>query len=473
MGFLSKIRKGIKKQVAQMPRGIVRDMGPGNIPRRSGGLFRGLPMAKPIMGDMRFRGSMPSIIEGRAERLPTAPSGIAGLMNRLPQKNTAFSEAVRKLKEQIRNQQMPQPMPGAMPQVDMQNIPQIPTRESIQDYVRENIDLSNLQSRMPNFQMFQEGGMVGLGNIPGLNLDFSKLPKNIDLRNLDPRAISADPQGFQDMIERARAQEELQGSLPVENSMGMVGTLGGPGYGEYPLGTAGPRVDPSDPNYVPPGSAGRTPGFYVGGFEGPLLGPKRDAGAMFPPAPKSYIDVDGNLRFGDMPITTMPVGPRGPGMSIEDLLERVTTMPVEEPEPAPVMPRISMPGLPDFNFNTSNIPAPESFSESPYFMPGSGMGRIGQGVATDRESLIGKKIFGQTITPESFAGRETAKSPFFSAVPRPDLPTPNISGPFGFINKSAPAPVMPEPNSFFPGVMPELPDFSNMDFSSLRNFNSR
>jgi len=49
-------------------------------------------------------------------------------------------------------------MPGAMPQVDMQNIPQIPTRESIQDYVRENIDLSNLQSRMPNIQMFQEGG---------------------------------------------------------------------------------------------------------------------------------------------------------------------------------------------------------------------------------------------------------------------------------------------------------------------------
>jgi hypothetical protein len=133
-------------------------MGPGNIPRRSGGLFRGLPMAKPRMGNMRFRGSMPSIIEGRAERLPAAPSGIAGLMDRLPQKNTSFREAVRKLKEQIRNQQMPQPMPGAMPQVDMQNIPQIPTRESIQDYVRENIDLSNLQSRMPNIQMFQEGG---------------------------------------------------------------------------------------------------------------------------------------------------------------------------------------------------------------------------------------------------------------------------------------------------------------------------
>jgi hypothetical protein len=150
--------------------------------------------------------------------------------------------------------------------------------------------------------------------------------------------------------------------------------------------------------------------------------------------------------------TTMPVGPRGPGMSIEDLLERVTTMPVEEPEPAPVMPRISMPGLPDFNFNTSNIPAPESFSESPYFMPGSGMGRIGQGVATDRESLIGKKIFGQTITPESFAGRETARSPFLRATPRPDLPTPNISGPFGFIKNS---PSIDE--------RPMIPNFGNIN----------
>ena len=31
----------------------------------------------------------------------------------------------------------------------------------------------------------------------------------------------------------------------------LVGTLGGSGRGEFPLGTAGPRVDPSDPNYIP------------------------------------------------------------------------------------------------------------------------------------------------------------------------------------------------------------------------------
>ena len=310
MGLFNKLRKGMKKQVAQMPRGIARDMGPGNIPRRSGGLFRGLPMAKPIMGDMRFRGSMPSIIEGRAERLPTAPSGIAGLMDRLPQKNTAFSEAVRKLKEQIRNQQMPQPMPGSMPQVDMQNIPQIPTRESIQDYVRENIDLSNLQSRIPNFQMFQEGGFVGtmggpnilagIGNIPGLNLDFSKLPKNIDFSNLDLRAINANPQGFQDMIERARAQEGQQGSLPVENSMGMAGTLGGPGYGEYPLGTAGPRVDPSDPNYIPPPTNRPTiqaPVMQTGGNDPFVSGATRIEAGLDPLSRQLLFGLDGRGGF--------------------------------------------------------------------------------------------------------------------------------------------------------------------------------
>ena len=64
--------------------------------------------------------------------------------------------------------------------------------------------------------------------------------------------------------------------------------------------------------------------------------------------------------------TTMPVTPRGPGMSIGDMLEgRVTRMPVEELKPAPVMPRISMPKLPDF----SNMPTPEPTPEPTYIPP--------------------------------------------------------------------------------------------------------
>ena len=105
---------------------------------------------------------------------------------------------------------------------------------------------------MPNMPNLQ-----GIGGIPGLqNIDFSNLPMGMDFSNFDPRAINANPQGFQNMIEQAQAQEGLQGSLPVENSMGMVGTMGGPGYGEFPLGTAGPRVDPSDPNYISPPTFG-------------------------------------------------------------------------------------------------------------------------------------------------------------------------------------------------------------------------
>ena len=181
-----------------------------------------------------------------------------------------------------------------------------------------------------------------------------------------------------------------------------------------------------DPRDLPPVYAGGTPGFDMTREltnDPNYIPPRGDAGAM-PPENNFFVDGDGNLTVGDGIIRTM--GPQG------------STMP--------------MPGLPDFNFNTSNIPAPESFSESPDFMPGSGMGRIGQGVATDRESLIGKKIFGQTITPESFAGRETARSPFLRATPRPDLPTPNISGPFGFIKNS---PTIDE--------RPMIPDFGNFD----------
>ena len=172
-----------------------------------------------------------------------------------------------------------------------------------------------------------------------------------------------------------------------------------------------------------------------------------------------------NLDFSNLPRYNLPryedirdirsyedIRPTLFDIDVEEILKDIDTEKFEDidfsnidiPSVAPMMPE-----LPDFNFNTSNIPTTESFSESPDFMPGSG---IGGGVATDKESLIGKTLFGQTITPESFAGRETAKSPFFSATPRPDLPTPNISGPFGFIKNS---PTIDE--------RPMIPDFGNFD----------
>jgi len=89
---------------------------------------------------------------------------------------------------------------------------------------------------------------------------------------------------------------------------------------------------------------------------------KRESTAPMPDPVRSYIDVDGNLRFGDMPITTMPVpdGPRGPGMSIGDMLEgRVTRMPVGYPKPIytppPMVPNTpKIPTIPNIDF--SNLP---------------------------------------------------------------------------------------------------------------------
>ena len=76
-------------------------------------------------------------------------------------------------------------------------------------------NLSILPKTLPNIPR----GIGSIPNIPSLeNIDFSNLPMGMDFTKFDPRAINANPTGFQDMIERARAQEGLQGSLggPME-----------------------------------------------------------------------------------------------------------------------------------------------------------------------------------------------------------------------------------------------------------------
>ena len=86
MGFLSKIRKGMKKQVAQMP-------------RRRGGFLRGMPMMKPSIGDMRFRDEMPR-------------SGGFGNLG----------EAIRRLNQQ--QGMRPQPIPRA--EIDISALERLP-----------------------------------------------------------------------------------------------------------------------------------------------------------------------------------------------------------------------------------------------------------------------------------------------------------------------------------------------------------
>ena len=152
--------------------------------------------------------------------------------------------------------------------------------------------------------------LAGIGNIPGLNLDFSKLPKNIDLSNLDPRAINANPQGFQDMIERARAQEDFP-------------TFTGPAFGGPPTG---PAVEPDFstlPEGIDPG------GRFFTGPNGermysppmPKAGPGMGQAQVMPPAI--------NLDTGQPMDTSL----RLPGLN---QAPEMPTAPVQTAAPAPV-----------------------------------------------------------------------------------------------------------------------------------------
>jgi len=166
------------------------------------------------------------------------------------------------------------------------------------------------------------------------DLDFS----NIDFSNL-PNFSNFD---YDDIMNQYRDRMEMGEPEPIESFL--------PNPRDLPPVSAGGTPDfdmtrelTNDPNYVPP---------------------RRDAGAMFPPAPKSYIDVDGNLRFGDMPITTMPVGPLTTRMRIEDMLEdRLTNLPVGEPV------SFKMPELPDFSNTPTPEPTPEPIYTPPVMVP--------------------------------------------------------------------------------------------------------
>ena len=96
-----------------------------------------------------------------------------------------------------------------------------------------------------------------------------------------------------------------------------VGTLGGPGYGEFPLGTAGPRVDPSDPGFVPPPKIGgigpgniQIPNIDVDAIRERIENLNIDVGER-PDMPPPKI-LDRGPGAGDIP-------PRPPRISIERL----------------------------------------------------------------------------------------------------------------------------------------------------------
>ena len=101
------------------------------------------------------------------------------------------------------------------------------------------------------------------------NIDFSNLP---DFSNFD----------YDDIMNQYRDRMEMGEPEPIDSFL-------------------------PDPRDLPPVYAGGTPGFYDGGFEGRLPGP-RDAGAM-PPENNFFVDGDGNLNVGDGIIRPMGMPP--------------------------------------------------------------------------------------------------------------------------------------------------------------------
>lgn len=137
MGFLSKIRKGMRKQVAQMP-------------RRRGGFLRGMPMMKPSMGDMRFRGRMPSFN-------PTIFGQPIGDID--------FSQLPKISPRDMMNLQVPTDMPmtqdlpevapiGMMPQMRMSGMQDMEPRMMMQagEDVSLERELFSLQAQLENLQ---------------------------------------------------------------------------------------------------------------------------------------------------------------------------------------------------------------------------------------------------------------------------------------------------------------------------------
>lgn len=81
----------------------------------------------------------------------------------------------------------------------------------------------------------------------------------------------------------------------VQDDRMMVGTLGGPGYGEFPLGTAGPRIDPSDPRYVPPPSEDSGIAAPIEFYENPPV-PGEDYIPFVPPENTRMPPPPGNIQ---------------------------------------------------------------------------------------------------------------------------------------------------------------------------------
>jgi len=178
------------------------------------------PIGQQFMRQMQSPMGQQFQAQYEATQAPIREAEMAKRAEEQAAQDARFQEMMDRIAELEGQLAQPEPMPEPSPYIPGQTpFPGIP------DFIRD-LDFSN----------------IDFSNIPGLsNFDYDDI-----MRQYNDRMEMGEPEPIESFLFG-------QGSLPVENSMGMAGTLGGDGYGEYPLGSAGPRVDPSDPNYrLPP-----------------------------------------------------------------------------------------------------------------------------------------------------------------------------------------------------------------------------
>ena len=275
----------------------------------------------------------------------------------------------------------------------------------------------------PPFDPRMRGGFPGMGGgfFGGFRPRFKRRPR--------PQMpdYSSQISGLEAKI--AELQEQLaarQAATPMPDPVMDVaepryGTLGGPGYGEFPLGTAGPRIDPSDPAFVPPPAGG----IGLGNIQIPNI----DVDAIRERIANLNIDVGGEGGRPDMQVS-MPVIPKGrPVVSLppQDVggrkkLTKGPGMPKKIPMKPPSIQRI-MPPMPE------EIVLP----------------------TTPQTGFLGK-------IQEAIEARRDPRGDFIPFVP------PQINEPMPMPAPVMPAPVMPAPVMPAPVMpkkipMPSLPKF--------------
>ena len=289
--------------------------------------------------------------------------------------------------------------------------------------------------------MMMRGGFPGMGGgfFGGFRPRFKRRPR--------PQMpdYSGQISGLEAKI--AELQEQLaarQAATPMPDPVmdvagPRIGTMGGPGFGEFPLGTAGPRIDPSDPAFVPPPAGGIGPG----NIQIPNISDGRldalDIADIQERIANLNIDVGGEGGRPDMPVS-MPVVPKGrPVVSLppQDVggrkkLTKGPGMPKKIPMKPPSIERI-MPPLPE------EIAAPTT-PQTGFF------GKIQEAIEARRDP---RGDFIPFVPPQI-----NEPMPMPIRIPEP-MPTPAPVMPAPVM----PAPVMPAPVMPKKIPMPSLPKF--------------